>query len=79
MDPADLGDRTDRNWTVTVDADPRLERVAEALCTLADGRFGTRGSCEEDSAGSAPLTSPSASTTTPARAPRCCPARSGQD
>jgi trehalose/maltose hydrolase-like predicted phosphorylase len=56
MDPADPGGRTDRNWTVTVDADPRLERVAEALCTLADGRFGTRGSCEEDGAGSAPLT-----------------------
>jgi hypothetical protein len=54
MDPADPGDRTDPNWTV--DADPRLERVAEALCTLADGRFGTRGSREEDGAGSAPLT-----------------------
>jgi trehalose/maltose hydrolase-like predicted phosphorylase len=56
MDPADRGDRPDRGWTVTVDADPRLERVAEALCTLADGRFGTRGSREEDGAGSAPLT-----------------------
>src|ERR671913_1739692 len=56
MDPADRGDRPGLNWTVTVDADPRLERVAEALCTLADGRFGTRGSREEDGAGSAPLT-----------------------
>jgi hypothetical protein len=54
MDPADPGDRTDRNWTVRVDADPRLERVAEALCTLADGRFGTRGSREGDGAGSGP-------------------------
>lgn len=53
MDPAD---HTDRAWTVTVDADPRLERVAEALCTLADGRFGTRGAREEDGAGSSPLT-----------------------
>jgi trehalose/maltose hydrolase-like predicted phosphorylase len=56
MDPADPGDRTDPAWTVTVDAEPRLERVVEALCTLADGRFGTRGSREEDGAGSAPLT-----------------------
>jgi trehalose/maltose hydrolase-like predicted phosphorylase len=56
MDPADPGDRTDPAWTVTVDAEPRLQRVAEALCTLADGRFGTRGSREEDGAGSAPLT-----------------------
>jgi trehalose/maltose hydrolase-like predicted phosphorylase len=30
--------------------------VADALCTLADGRFGTRGAREEDGAGSAPLT-----------------------
>jgi hypothetical protein len=56
MYPAGPGDRTGRNWTVRVDAEPRLERVAEALCTLADGRFGTRGSREEDGAGSAPLT-----------------------
>ena len=54
MDPVDPRDRTDPNWTVTVDADPRLERVAEALCTLADGRFGTAGPGEEDGAGSAP-------------------------
>ncbi|HET9560432.1 MAG TPA: glycoside hydrolase family 65 protein, partial [Actinomycetota bacterium] len=53
MDPADLADPA---WTVTVDADARLERVGEALCTLADGRFGTRGAREEDGAGSMPLT-----------------------
>ena len=40
MEAANLGDPA---WTVRVDADPRLERVGEALCTLADGRFGTRG------------------------------------
>ncbi|HEV8649896.1 MAG TPA: hypothetical protein VG276_10960, partial [Actinomycetes bacterium] len=56
MEPADVGDRAERAWTVTVDADSRLERVAEALCTLADGRFGTRGAREEDGAGSVPLT-----------------------
>jgi trehalose/maltose hydrolase-like predicted phosphorylase len=56
MSPADPGDRSDPAWTVRVDADPRLERVTEALCTLADGRFGTRGAREEDGAGSAPLT-----------------------
>jgi trehalose/maltose hydrolase-like predicted phosphorylase len=50
------GDRTDPAWTVTVDAGPGLERVAEALCTLADGRFGTRGSREEDGAGPVPPT-----------------------
>jgi trehalose/maltose hydrolase-like predicted phosphorylase len=49
----DLG-RGDPAWTVTVDADARLERVAEALCSLADGRFGTRGAREEDGAGSTP-------------------------
>jgi trehalose/maltose hydrolase-like predicted phosphorylase len=53
MDPADRGQR---RWTVTVDADPRLERVGEALCTLADGRFGTRGAGEENGAGTMPLT-----------------------
>ena len=53
MEPADFGDPA---WTVTVDADPRLERVGEALCTLADGRFGTRGAREEDGAGTMPLT-----------------------
>ena len=50
------GDRTDPAWTVTVDAGPGLERVAEALCTLTDGRFGTRGSREEDGAGPVPPT-----------------------
>ena len=42
MKRADLA-RVDSAWTVTVDADARLEQVAEALCSLADGRFGTRG------------------------------------
>jgi hypothetical protein len=54
MKRPDLG-RVDPAWTVTLDADARLERVAEALCSLADGRFGTRGSREEDGAGSTPL------------------------
>jgi trehalose/maltose hydrolase-like predicted phosphorylase len=56
MEPADLGDLADPAWTVTVDADPRLERVTETLLSLADGRFGTRGAAEEDGAGPMPLT-----------------------
>jgi trehalose/maltose hydrolase-like predicted phosphorylase len=56
MEPADLAGRPDPGWTVTVEADARLERVAEALCSLADGRFGTRGAREEDGPGSVPLT-----------------------
>ena len=51
MEPADPAGRVDPGWAVTVDADARLERVAEALCSLADGRFGTRGAREEDGAG----------------------------
>jgi trehalose/maltose hydrolase-like predicted phosphorylase len=54
--PGDGGDRADPAWTVTVEDGPRLERVAESLCTLADGRFGTRGAREEGGAGSTPLT-----------------------
>jgi trehalose/maltose hydrolase-like predicted phosphorylase len=46
----------DPAWTVALDGDPRLERVAETLLTLADGRFGTRGAREEDGAGATPLT-----------------------
>jgi trehalose/maltose hydrolase-like predicted phosphorylase len=55
MEPTDAGGGTDPAWTVAVDGDPRLERVAETLLTLADGRFGTRGAREEDGAGAAPL------------------------
>jgi trehalose/maltose hydrolase-like predicted phosphorylase len=54
MKPADLG-RADPAWTVRIDADSHLERVTEALCSLADGRFGTRGAREEDGTGSTPL------------------------
>ena len=56
MEPADPAGGVDPSWAVTVDADARLERVAEALCSLADGRFGTRGAREEDGTGSVPLT-----------------------
>lgn len=36
---------TDPQWTITItDTQPRLERVHEALLTVADGRLGTRGS-----------------------------------
>lgn len=46
----------DPAWTVVIeDDDPRLRRVHESLLTLADGRFGTRGSREEDGAGTQPL------------------------
>lgn len=41
----DLDD--DPAWTLRLSAGPGDERVAEALTTLADGNFGTRGSCEE--------------------------------
>jgi hypothetical protein len=50
MDPADLGDRTDRNWTVTVDADPRLERVADS--DAAPIRVGVNGEVVELAPGS---------------------------
>jgi hypothetical protein len=56
IEPDSSGERTDPAWTVTVEDRPRLERVAESLCSLADGRFGTRGAREEDGAGSSPLT-----------------------
>jgi trehalose/maltose hydrolase-like predicted phosphorylase len=56
MERTDTGDGTHPAWTVAVDGDPRPERVAETLLTLADGRFGTRGAREEDGAGGAPLT-----------------------
>lgn len=46
----------DPGWTIVLDADPWLERVHETLCTLADGRFGTRGTREEGGAGAMPLT-----------------------
>jgi trehalose/maltose hydrolase-like predicted phosphorylase len=46
----------DPAWTIALDGDPRLERVAETLLTLADGRFGTRGAREEDGVGATPLT-----------------------
>ncbi|MDP9207214.1 MAG: hypothetical protein M3O65_01680 [Actinomycetota bacterium] len=53
MEPADISDPV---GTVAVDGGPRLERVAEALLSLADGRFGTQGTREEDGPGSVPLT-----------------------
>lgn len=46
----------DPAWTVTLHGDDRaLMRVHEALLTVADGRFGTRGSREEGGDGSDPL------------------------
>jgi trehalose/maltose hydrolase-like predicted phosphorylase len=56
MEPTTTGDGTDPAWTVAVDGDPHPERVAETLLTLADGRFGTRGTREEDGAGATPPT-----------------------
>ncbi|HZD72796.1 MAG TPA: glycoside hydrolase family 65 protein, partial [Actinomycetota bacterium] len=46
----------DPGWTLVLERDPRLERVHETLCTLADGHLGTRGDREEDGAGTAALT-----------------------
>ena len=51
-----MGGRPDPDWTVVVRADPRREAVTESLCTLADGRFGTRGVREEAGAGASPVT-----------------------
>jgi trehalose/maltose hydrolase-like predicted phosphorylase len=46
----------DPAWTVHISAaDPLQERIAESVCTLAAGGFGTRGSVEEPTAGSTPL------------------------
>ena len=56
MEVANTEAETDPAWTVAVDGDSRLERVAETLLTLADGRFGTRGAKEEDGQGATPLT-----------------------
>jgi trehalose/maltose hydrolase-like predicted phosphorylase len=70
MDPADLGDPA---WTVTVDADARPERVGEALCTLADGRFGTRGAREEGGTGSMPLTLAAGVYSDAGEVPTLCP------
>jgi trehalose/maltose hydrolase-like predicted phosphorylase len=57
MEPTDLGGPADPGWTVVVeDADPRREWVTESLCTLADGRFGTRGVREEAGARSVAVT-----------------------
>jgi trehalose/maltose hydrolase-like predicted phosphorylase len=46
----------DPRWTIVLDSDPRLERVHETLCTLADGHVGTRGAREEGEVGAVPLT-----------------------
>jgi trehalose/maltose hydrolase-like predicted phosphorylase len=56
MEPTDMGGRPDPDWTVVVRADPQREAVTESLCTLADGRFGTRGVREEAGAGTGPVT-----------------------
>ncbi|MFE9634054.1 glycoside hydrolase family 65 protein [Streptomyces sp. NPDC006463] len=42
---------TERTWTWTFDRyDPKNERVVEALCTLGNGRFATRGAAPESHA-----------------------------
>ena len=46
----------DPGWVIARGGDPALERVDEALLTVADGRFGTRGAREEDGPGTVPLT-----------------------
>jgi trehalose/maltose hydrolase-like predicted phosphorylase len=45
----------DPSWILTFSPDSLLPRVREALCTLANGRIGTRGSAEEEPAESDPL------------------------
>jgi trehalose/maltose hydrolase-like predicted phosphorylase len=45
----------DPSWTVEVCDGPERRRVDEALLTIGEGRFGTRGSLEEDGRGSEPM------------------------
>jgi trehalose/maltose hydrolase-like predicted phosphorylase len=46
----------DPAWTIRLSGiDPMRMRVEESLCTVADTRFGTRGTLEEDGAGTDPL------------------------
>ena len=45
----------DPSWTLTFGPDQPLPQVREALCTLANGRIGTRGSAEEEPPDSDPL------------------------
>lgn len=45
----------DASWVLELPADPRMERVAEALGTLSNGSVGTRAAREEDGTGSSPL------------------------
>jgi trehalose/maltose hydrolase-like predicted phosphorylase len=56
MRTAGTEDGIDAAWMVVVDGDRRTERAAEALLTVADGSFGTRGVREEEGAGSTPPT-----------------------
>jgi len=47
-DPWAPAEAADPSWTIEVGDDLRNAQVAESLLTVADGRFGTRGSLEED-------------------------------
>jgi trehalose/maltose hydrolase-like predicted phosphorylase len=45
----------DPDWTLFLDDDRALRRTHESLCTMANGRFGTRGAREEDGHDTTPL------------------------
>lgn len=45
----------DPSWTLTFAPDDPMPQVREALCTLANGRIGTRGSAEDEPPDSDPL------------------------
>jgi trehalose/maltose hydrolase-like predicted phosphorylase len=45
----------DPTWVIVVEGDGLCERVQEALLTVADGSFGTRGSREEDGDDTRPM------------------------
>ena len=45
----------DPAWVLAVPEDPAMERAAEAMATLANGRAGVRGSREEDGSSTRPL------------------------
>jgi trehalose/maltose hydrolase-like predicted phosphorylase len=45
----------DPSWTLTFGLDQPMPQVREALCTLANGRIGTRGSAEDEPPDSDPL------------------------
>ena len=69
----------DPAWTITVSGDdPAQRRAHQALLTVADTRFGTRGVREEEPWASCPGCWPAGSSTTPSNPRDCSRGRAGQ-